>query len=44
MMNAMLKSSWLPQNIQGKVVLLANYLLTKVPQKDAKKKKKKNPL
>ena len=36
MMNAMLISSGLPQNMQGEAVLSANYLLNKIPrqQKD----------
>ena len=33
MMNAMLISSGLPQNMWGKTILSANYLLTKVPKK-----------
>ena len=34
MMNAMLISSELPQNMQGEAILSANYLLNKVPQKE----------
>ena len=37
MMNAMLISSGLPQNMWGEVVLTTNYLLNKVPKKKAKK-------
>ena len=36
-MKAMLNSSSLPQNMWGKVILSANYLLNKVPKKKAKK-------
>ena len=39
MMNAMLISSGLPQNMWGEAILSANYLLNKVP----KKKEEKNP-
>ena len=35
MMNAMLISSGLPQNMWGEAVLSANYLLNKVPRKEA---------
>ena len=35
MMNAMLISSGLPQNMWGEVILSANYLLNKVPKKKA---------
>ena len=37
MMNAMLLSSGLPQNMWGEAILSANYLLNKVPKKKAKK-------
>ena len=37
MMNAMLIGSGLPQNMWGKVILSANYLLNKVPKKKAEK-------
>ena len=37
MMNAMLISSSLPQNTWGEAILYANYLLSKVPKKKAKK-------
>ena len=37
MMNAMLLSSYLPQNMWGEAILSANYLLNKVPKKKAKK-------
>ena len=37
MMNAMLISSSLPQNMWGEAILFANYLLNKVPKKKAKK-------
>ena len=37
MMNAMLISSDLPQNMWGEVILFANYLLNKVPKKKAEK-------
>ena len=36
-MNAMLISSGLPQNMWGKVILSASYLLNKVPKKKAEK-------
>ena len=37
MMNAMLLSSWLSQNMWGEAVLTANYLLNKVPRKKENK-------
>ena len=37
MMNAMLISSGLPQNMWGEVILYTNYLLNKVPKKKAEK-------
>ena len=37
MMNAMLMSSGLPQNMWGEAILSANYLLNKVPKKNAEK-------
>ena len=37
MMNAMLISSGLPQNMWGEAALTANYLLNKVPKKKAKR-------
>ena len=37
MMNAMLISSCLPQNIWGEAILSANYLLNKVPKKKTEK-------
>ena len=37
MMNAMLISSGLPQNMWGEAILSANYLLNKLPKKKAKK-------
>ncbi|KAL6312007.1 hypothetical protein AAG906_017660 [Vitis piasezkii] len=37
MMNAMLISSSLPQNMWGEAILIANYLLNKVPKKKAEK-------
>ena len=37
MMNVMLISSGLPQNMWGEVILFANYLLNKVPKKKAEK-------
>ena len=37
MMNAMLISSGLPQNMWGETILSANYLLNKVPKKKAEK-------
>ena len=37
MMNAMLISSSLPQNMWGEAILSANYLLNKLPKKKAKK-------
>ena len=36
-MNAMLISSGLPQNMRGEAILSTNYLLNKVPKKKAKK-------
>ena len=37
MMNVMLISSGLPQNMWGEAILTANYLLNKVPKKKAEK-------
>ena len=37
MMNVMLISSYLPQNMWGKAILFANYLLNKVAKKKAEK-------
>ena len=37
MMNAMLISSGLPQNMWGEAILSANYLVNKIPKKKAEK-------
>ena len=37
MMNAMLISSGLPQNLCGETILSANYILNKLPRKKTKK-------